>query len=55
MIEPIKDTNSGLWKWGRYGKPQYKTAEECRAKELDVLAQRLNHVKEQIRSGAIRI
>lgn len=55
MIKPILDNHSGLWKWGQNGEPKYKTEQECRAKELEMLAQRLNHVKEQIRSGAVRI
>lgn len=52
-MKPYQDKITKKWKWGTRGVPKYDSKEECARKELEVLTDRLNQLRNKINSGYI--
>lgn len=46
-MKAYQDKESGLWKWGKNGKPIYESKELCKRAGLDMLTDRLIKIRDK--------
>jgi hypothetical protein len=53
MTNAYLDRATGLWKWGKRGKPKYETKQQCERTELELLTNKLRELTSKVNRGWI--
>ncbi len=47
-MRAYQDKETGLWKWGTRGEPKYKSKDEAKRTEMELLEKRLRQLKKRM-------